>query len=143
VRKPFIIAFQTERKLTALQSFRRGRLIEKSKTYHEHLKRLRRQANRRGDQKQLYPVRGGMMFRPSPLNNPEACSLLETMEALDAGMFKPHKQIMLELGLVRRARQDETCVRGTGTADLPADRGLENRLRIAVASSRDDAQWDS
>lgn len=51
------------------------------------------------------------MFRPSPLNNPEACSLLETMDALDPGMFKPHEQIMLELDPGRRAREDETSVR--------------------------------
>ena len=97
MRRPFILAIHTDRILTSLQSRRRGRLLEKSRCYRDYLKRLRRQARRRADHWQLPVPKGGLLFRPSALNDPEIAGLVEAIESLDAGMGKPHEQLMLEL----------------------------------------------
>jgi hypothetical protein len=102
MRKPFIIAFQTERNLTDLQSLRRSRLIEKSKTYREYLKRLRRMADRRGDRGRLHPIKGKLMFRPSLLDDPVVCSLAEAYASLPPREGMPHEQMMLEIEVWQR-----------------------------------------
>jgi hypothetical protein len=67
------------------------------KCYREYLRRLRRQAWRRADHWPLGIIKGGLLFRPSPLEDDEIFRLVEVMEKLDGGMFKPHEQLMLEL----------------------------------------------
>ena len=96
MRTPFVVAIHTNRRLTDMQSRKRAKLLVESRTYREHLNRLRRKAKRRADKRKSLPKKGGLFFGPSPITDPEICLYVQAIETLDAGNGKPHEQLMLE-----------------------------------------------
>jgi hypothetical protein len=96
MRKPFIIAMYTDRPLTDLQSRRRGRLIEKSKCYREYLKRLRRKADRRGDQWQKWPWHSPFFNFLYPAYHPRFDEANNEIASFEAGDGIPIEQWSLE-----------------------------------------------
>jgi hypothetical protein len=97
VRKPFIISSVTKKPLTDLQARKRAKLLIKSKTYREFLRRTRRQKKRTAGQRKVLPKAFGLFTRYASLADPEIALLTEALERLDDGLGKPHEQLMLEL----------------------------------------------